>query len=163
MLRRVFVFLVPASVWMAGAAAAIDASPAPIETIVVETPARSLVLSVEIAADPATRERGLMFRHRACPKIAGMLFQYETPRACLHVDEEHLHPARHDIHQAGRFGVGGRRPHHGSPLARRHPGGGELVMAVLEVAPGPVSALGIGAGRASFKRIRFFGNSESEG
>ncbi|MDP9136787.1 MAG: DUF192 domain-containing protein [Pseudomonadota bacterium] len=78
MLHRRVVLFVAASFLMAGDAAALDASPAPIESIVVETPDRTIILSVEIASDPDTRERGLMFRHRLA-EDRGMLFQYETP------------------------------------------------------------------------------------
>jgi uncharacterized membrane protein (UPF0127 family) len=35
---------------------------------------------------------------RALPDMRGMLFVHE-PEADQHVDEEHLHPARHGVHR----------------------------------------------------------------
>ena len=151
----VFVFLVPASVWMAGAAAAIDASPAPIETIVVETPDRSLVLTVEIAGDPATRERGLMFRHRL-PEDRGMLFEYETPhRISMWMKNTFIALDMIFIRSDGSVS---QVVAHTTPRSLEVIQAAEKVVAVLEVAAGTSERLGIGPGAVI--KHPFFGNSE---
>jgi uncharacterized membrane protein (UPF0127 family) len=50
----------------------------PVETITVDTAKGSRSFHVEIAADDATQERGLMYR-REMPRDAGMLFQFPRP------------------------------------------------------------------------------------
>ena len=68
--------LASALVW---AAAAILAKPAladPLETLTISTQTGDHSFSVEIAATPATRERGLMNR-RFMPIDRGMLFEFE--------------------------------------------------------------------------------------
>ena len=78
MLRRVLLFAIPAILLSAGSAAT-DTAPGVMETLVIETLVNSFTLTVEIASEPESRERGLMFRHNL-PEGRGMLFDYETPR-----------------------------------------------------------------------------------
>ena len=51
----------------------------PTAKIAVETRRGPVTFSVEIAADDASREKGLMFRTVLAPN-AGMLFDFQTPR-----------------------------------------------------------------------------------
>jgi len=64
---------------LAGFAAASFVAPAladPLETLTISTQTGDHVFSVEIAATPATRERGLMDR-RFMPMDRGMLFEFD--------------------------------------------------------------------------------------
>jgi hypothetical protein len=140
---------------MAEAAAADDGWPAPIETIVVETPARSLVFSVEIASEPGTRERGLMFRH-SLPEDRGMLFEYETPhRAAMWMKNTFIPLDMIFIRADGSVS---EVVAHTVPRTLDIIQAAEMVVAVLEVAAGTSERLGIGPGAVI--RHRFFGNLE---
>ena len=62
---------------------------------------RAHVFEIELARNPAEREKGLMFR-RYMPKNRGMLFDFSKSRAGHDVDGEHLYSARHALHPRGR-------------------------------------------------------------
>jgi len=47
--------------------------------VVIDTAHGPATFSVEIAADPASQEKGLMFRTKMAPN-AGMLFDFHTPQ-----------------------------------------------------------------------------------
>jgi uncharacterized membrane protein (UPF0127 family) len=53
--------------------------PLPTTTIVIETSHGPHAFHVEIAADPASQERGLMFRKQMAPD-AGMIFDFHRPQ-----------------------------------------------------------------------------------
>jgi uncharacterized membrane protein (UPF0127 family) len=150
-LRRLFVFLLPTMLFPAAAAA--DTTSAGIETLVIETPARRVVFSVEIASDPASRERGLMFRLNL-PEDRGMLFQYEEPqRIAMWMKNTFIPLDMIFIRSDGSVAevVAHTVPHSLSIIEAK-----EAVIAVLEVAAGTAERLGIGPGAVI--RHRFFGN-----
>ncbi len=115
----------------------------------------SFTLTVEIASEPESRERGLMFRHNL-PEDRGMLFEYETPQRISMWMKNTFIPLDMIFIRSDGIGGGGRRAHY-SAIPRHHPGGGTVV-AVLEVAAGTSERLGIA--RGSVIRHRFFGNSQ---
>jgi len=70
---------VAASVWLAlGSAALAQDKPLPVTTIVINTEHGPHTFRVEIAADPASQEKGLMFRKQMAPDD-GMLFEFPRP------------------------------------------------------------------------------------
>lgn len=50
----------------------------PTTRVVIDTPKGPVAFTVEVAADPKSQERGLMFRTAMAPD-AGMLFDFHTP------------------------------------------------------------------------------------
>jgi hypothetical protein len=60
-------------------APASDARPSSGPRVLIEGPDGSVAVRVEIAKDPPTRERGLMFR-RQMDEDAGMIFLFEAPQ-----------------------------------------------------------------------------------
>lgn len=70
---------VAASIWLAfGSAALAQDKPLPVTTIVIDTEHGPHTFRVEIAADHASQEKGLMFR-RQMPPDDGMLFEFPRP------------------------------------------------------------------------------------
>jgi len=70
---------VAASIWLAlGSAALAPDKPLPVTTIVIDTEHGPHTFHVEIAADPASQEKGLMFRKQMAPDD-GMLFEFPRP------------------------------------------------------------------------------------
>ena len=70
-----------------------------LEALEIMTSTGRHAFEVEIAKDDATRERGLMDR-RYMAANRGMLFEFDRDAPVVLLDEEHLHPARHDLHCA---------------------------------------------------------------
>jgi uncharacterized membrane protein (UPF0127 family) len=64
--------------WLGNAAAAQD-KPLPETAVVIDTDRGAQTFHVEIAADQASQERGLMYRKQIAPN-AGMLFDFHTPQ-----------------------------------------------------------------------------------
>jgi uncharacterized membrane protein (UPF0127 family) len=60
-------------------AAAEDPKPLPVTNIVIDTDHGPHTFRVEVAADPASQERGLMYR-KQMPPDAGMIFDFHQPR-----------------------------------------------------------------------------------
>jgi uncharacterized membrane protein (UPF0127 family) len=52
-------------------------TPLPITTVVIDSDHGPVTFKVEVAADPASQERGLMYRNKM-PADAGMLFDFHT-------------------------------------------------------------------------------------
>ena len=69
----------------------VPASAGGLETLQVVTAGGPHEFQVEIAADDATRERGLINR-RYMPADHGMLFEFEREATGRLLDEEHLYP-----------------------------------------------------------------------
>jgi uncharacterized membrane protein (UPF0127 family) len=59
-------------------AAAPALAPLPLTTVVIEADHGPVIFKAEIAADPASQERGLMFR-KSMPANTGMLFDFHSP------------------------------------------------------------------------------------
>ena len=69
-----------ASIWLAlGAAAIAQDKPLPVTTIVIDTDHGPHTFRVEVAGDPASQEKGLMFRKEMAPD-AGMIFDFHRPQ-----------------------------------------------------------------------------------
>lgn len=62
-----------------GATARAHDKPLPTSTVVIDTDRGPQTFKVEIAADQASQERGLMYRKEMAPN-AGMLFDFHTPQ-----------------------------------------------------------------------------------
>ena len=75
-LGRVAIVCAAALAWAAAAAFVAPARADPLEALTIGTRTGDHAYSVEIAATPATRERGLMDR-RFMPMDRGMLFEFE--------------------------------------------------------------------------------------
>jgi uncharacterized membrane protein (UPF0127 family) len=60
-------------------AAADDQKPLPVTTVVIDTDHGPHTFRVEVAADPASQERGLMYRKQMAPD-AGMIFDFHQPQ-----------------------------------------------------------------------------------
>jgi len=68
-----------ASFWLVlGAASWAQDRPLPVTTIVIDTDHGPHTFRVEVAADPASQEKGLMFRKTMAPD-AGMIFEFPRP------------------------------------------------------------------------------------
>ena len=64
---------------LAGATAVAEDKPLPVTTVVIDTDHGPHSFRVELAADQASQERGLMFR-KQMPPDAGMLFDFHHPQ-----------------------------------------------------------------------------------
>jgi len=68
-----------ASLWLVfGSASWAQDKPLPVTTIVIDTDHGPHAFRVEVAADPASQEKGLMFRKTMAPD-AGMIFEFPRP------------------------------------------------------------------------------------
>jgi uncharacterized membrane protein (UPF0127 family) len=99
--------------------------------------------SVELAADPASRAQGLMFRE-AMAKSAGMLFLYEQPQRAVFWMKNTLIPL--DMIFADATGV--VRHVHANAIPHDETGidGGADILAILEINGGLAARLGITPG-----------------
>ena len=124
-----------------GAQAACDA-----DTALVRGPDGSVArFSVEVAADPASRARGLMFRDRLAPS-AGMIFVYERPqRAVFWMKNTEIPLDMIFADATGRVTTV-----HANAVPHDETGidGGDGVVAVLEINGGLAARLGIVPGSA---------------
>jgi uncharacterized protein len=69
-----------ASIWLAlGTATVAQDKPLPVTTIMIDTDHGPHTFRVEIAGDPASQEKGLMFRKEMAPD-AGMIFDFHHPQ-----------------------------------------------------------------------------------
>ncbi len=101
------------------------------------------VFQVELAREPAERERGLMFR-RYMPKDRGMLFDFGSPEpAAMWMENTYLPLDMLFIRADGTIA---RIETHTEPMSRRVIAAGEPVLGVLELNSGVCDALGIKAG-----------------
>lgn len=98
---------------------------------------------VELAADPATREKGLMFRAEM-PRSSGMLFLYERPQRSTFWMKNTLIPL--DMIFADQKGLVTAVHHNAIPHDETPIDGGDAVLMVLEINGGLASRLGISPG-----------------
>lgn len=132
-----------------------DAGPMAVETVVLETAQGGFMIAAEMATTPALRERGLMFRHRL-PSDRGMLLVYESPQIIsLWMKNTLISLDMIFLAADGRVV---------SVFTDAVPGSEEIVasgvpaLAVLEVAAGTVSRIGLTVGDRAIHPV--FGNSE---
>ena len=130
--------------------------PAPrLEAIRIDTPKGPRHLTVEIADTPALRERGLMFRHRL-GKDSGMLFLYDRAQpVAMWMKNTYIPLDMVFVRADGTVAqiVRGTVPHSLDTIQSREP-----VQAVLEIAAGEASRLGVSAGAVI--RHPAFGNAD---
>ncbi len=99
--------------------------------------------SVEIADDPAEQSRGLMFRERLAP-FAGMLFLYPEPGSPMFWMKNTLIPL--DMLFIAPDGRVAHVHHRAVPGDLTPIGGGDGILAVLEIKGGMAATLGIAPG-----------------
>lgn len=99
--------------------------------------------SVEVADDPATRAKGLMFRD-SMPSSAGMIFFYETPQHAVFWMKNTLIPL--DMIFADSTGL--VKYVHANAIPHDETGidGGTEILSILEINGGMAKKLGITAG-----------------
>jgi uncharacterized protein len=145
-LGSVFAFI---ALWLAFALPGFDATTSPARA--AEPPQRLEIVSangphvfeVELARNPAEREKGLMFR-RYMPKNRGMLFDFSNPEPATMWMENTYIPL--DMLFIRADGTVARIETDTEPLSRRVIAAGEPVLGVLELNGGVCDELGIRAG-----------------
>lgn len=131
-------------------------SPALADKLVLDTGTGRHVLSVEIAADQDSRERGLMFRRELAPN-AGMLFEFDQDQPVLMWMKNTYLPLDILFISAGGRVVNVAR--NAKPLSLDTIASDGLVRAALELNAGTADRLGIAPGAKVFHP--FFGNAEA--
>jgi uncharacterized membrane protein (UPF0127 family) len=137
------------------AVAAICAAPAladPLETLTIHTQTGDHAFSIEIAATPATRERGLMDR-RFMPMDRGMLFEFERDGPVAFWMKNTYIPL--DMVFLARNGAVTRIVDRAEPLSETAIPSGGPCAAVLELNGGVAARIGLRTGdmvRHSFFR-----------
>lgn len=127
---------------LAGAAAAPNQG-LPTERIKIDSATGSHVFTVEIAADDASRETGLMFRTHMAPD-AGMLFDFHTPQPTQFWMENTVLPL--DMLFVRADGTIARIKANATPYSRENIPSGEPIQLVIELNAGRAAALGITEG-----------------
>ena len=129
--------------------------PAVADRLVLDTGTGQHVLSVEVAADPKSRERGLMFRRELAPD-AGMLFQFQQNQPVLMWMKNTYIPL--DILFISADGRVVNIARGTTPFSLKTIGSDGPVRAVLELNAGTADRLGVAPGA----RVHhpFFGNTE---
>ena len=97
--------------------AGVPAQGGELDSLEIVTSTGRHAFQVEIANNDATREHGLMDR-RYMAADHGMLFEFDREAPVVVLDEEHLHPARHDLHCALRRRDAHRRQRRAAVRAR---------------------------------------------
>jgi uncharacterized protein len=153
--RRFVVFALTLGLLVPGSARPENSAAPRLDTIAIETPQDTHILTVEIADTPALRERGLMFRHRLAEN-RGMLFLYERPHpVAMWMKNTYITLDMAFVRADGTVSevVSGTIPHSLDTIRSSEP-----VRAVLEIAAGEAARLGLAAG--AVVRHPFFGNAE---
>ncbi len=135
--HAVFAFLV-----LAFPAAALGAS-LPVETIAIDAKTGPHRFTVEVAADEASRETGLMYRTAMAPD-AGMLFDFHTPQPVSFWMENTVLPL--DMLFVRADGTIARIKANATPYSRENIPSGEPIRLVIELNAGRAAALGITEG-----------------
>jgi hypothetical protein len=144
--RIVYLWLLTAFFWVPAAPTAQGAQP-PVqfeqEPVWIETAEDRFEFQVEVAATPAQRSRGLMFRdHLAADR--GMLFDFERPQpVTMWMRNTLISLDMLFVRDDGRIS---RIVAETEPLSDRTIGSGEPVRAVLELRGGRAAELGIRPG-----------------
>lgn len=130
--------------------------PALADKLVLDTGTGQYLLSVEIAADQDSRERGLMFRRELAPN-AGMLFEFDQDQPVLMWMKNTYLPL--DILFISADGRVVNVARNAKPLSLDTIASDGLVRAALELNAGTADRLGIAPGAKVFHP--FFGNAEA--
>lgn len=144
----------PPSPSTAKPAAAVASYKLPTEPLRIETSRGPVRLTVEVAADEASRERGLMYRYALSDK-QGMIFDFKTPQnAAFWMKNTFIPLDMLFVTAEGRLLTIARnaRPHDETPV----PSGGPI-RAVIEINGGLADRLGIQVGDR-VRDARVFGN-----
>ena len=115
----------------------------PVETISIDTKTGPHSISMEVAADDESREKGLMFRKEMAPD-AGMLFDFHTPQLVSFWMENTILPL--DMLFVRADGTIARIKANATPYSRENIPSGEPVQLVIELNAGRAAALGITEG-----------------
>jgi len=140
---RVAIVFVAALAWVAAAALAGPALADPLETLTIRTQTGDHAFSVEIAATPGTRERGLMDR-RFMPMDRGMLFEFERDGPVAFWMKNTYIPL--DMVFIARDGAVTRVVDRAEPLTETPIPSGAPCAAVLELNGGVAARIGLKAG-----------------
>ena len=138
-LTRLAAAFAVALAWSIAAPALAD----PLETLSISTQTGDHVFSVEIAATPATRERGLMDR-RFMPQDRGMLFEFERDGPVAFWMKNTYIPL--DMVFIARNGAVTRIVDRAEPLSETAIPSGGPCAAVLELNGGVAARIGLGVG-----------------
>lgn len=128
--------------------------PLPVTSVVIDSGHGAARFTVEVAGDPASQERGLMFRTKLAPN-AGMLFDFHTPTSPTFWMKNTILPLDMIfIRSDGTISSIARdaTPYSETPIPSYEP-----VRAVLEINGGRAAALGIERGQRVHNAI--FGNA----
>ncbi len=129
--------------WAAAAAFVAPALADPLEALTISTRTGDHAYSVEIAATPATRERGLMDR-RFMPMDRGMLFEFERDGPVAFWMKDTYIPL--DMVFIARSGVVTRIVDRAEPLSETPIPSGGPCAAVLELNGGVAAQIGLKIG-----------------
>lgn len=124
-------------------AATTAAARLPVEKIVIDTRAGPRTLKVEIAADPASREHGLMGRRHLAPD-AGMLFDFHKPLMAAFWMKDTPLPL--DMLFVRADGSVSSIAANAVPFSEKEIVSVEPILAVIEINAGRAHALGIDPG-----------------
>ena len=148
---RPYSFLLPV-ILLAGFCAPAFAGDLPVENIAVASKTGTHIFKVEVAADNASRELGLMYRKEMAPD-AGMLFDFQTPQFVSFWMENTVLPL--DMLFVRADGTIARIKANATPYSRESIPSGEKVQVVIELNAGRAAQLGIAAGdRVSAAQLR---------
>jgi hypothetical protein len=142
-LRRVAAAFAAALAWAVAATFVASALADPLETLTISTRTGDHAFSVEIAATPATRERGLMDR-RFLPMDRGMLFEFERDGSVAFWMKNTYIPL--DMVFIARNGAVTRIVDRAEPLSETPIPSGGPCAAVLELNGGVAAQIGLKAG-----------------
>lgn len=150
---RSLITLFVAFVFLAACSKGEHAATLPTTKIVVDTHNGPVTFNVEIAATPAAREKGLMFRTEMAPD-AGMLFEFPAPAVEVFWMKDT--PLSLDMLFIRADGTISTIVANTVPYSEDRIPASEPVTAVLEINGGRAAALGIQTGDKV--RASFFGN-----
>jgi len=142
-LSRVATAFAAALAWAAASTLFAPALADPLETLTISTRTGDHAFSVEIAATPATRERGLMDR-RFMPMDRGMLFEFERDGPVAFWMKNTYIPL--DMVFIARTGAVTRIVDRAEPLSETPIPSGGPCAAVLELNGGVAAQIGLKAG-----------------
>ncbi|HEY3776484.1 MAG TPA: DUF192 domain-containing protein [Rhizomicrobium sp.] len=129
-------------------------APLPVTSVVIDSGHGAVRFTTEIAGDPASQERGLMFRTKLAPN-AGMLFDFHTPAFQTFWMKNTILPL--DMLFIRADGTISSIAQEATPYSETPIPSYERVRAVLEINGGRAAALGIEPGQRVHNAI--FGNA----
>jgi uncharacterized membrane protein (UPF0127 family) len=141
--RRVATACAAALAWIVASSFVAPALADPLEPLTISTQTGDHAFSVEIAATPATRERGLMER-RFMPMDRGMLFEFERDEPVAFWMKNTYIPL--DMVFLARNGVVTRIVRRAEPLSETAIPSGGPCAAVLELNGGVAAQIGLRTG-----------------